>query len=134
MSISVNNVIVAGNLVRDVEVRYIPSGTAVADITLAVNERRKQGEEWVEDVHFIDITLWGRTAEVAGKYCAKGSAILVEGKLKLDRWETTEGEKRSKLKVSGIRMQMLGGKAQVEEDTNEDPEEEKSESNEEIPF
>jgi single-strand DNA-binding protein len=107
---SFNRVILMGNLTRDVEVKYLQSGMAVAEIGLAVNDRRKnQQGEWVEEVTFVDITLWGRTAEVAGEYLSKGSPVLIEGRLKLDQWET-EGQKRSKLKVIGERMQMLGGR------------------------
>ena len=107
---SFNRVILLGNLTRDVEVRYLQSGMAVADIGLAVNDRRKnQAGEWVEEATFVDVTLWGRTAEVAGEYLSKGSPILVEGRLKLDSWES-DGQKRSKLKVVGERMQMVGGR------------------------
>ncbi len=81
-----------------------------AEIGLAINERRKtQGDEYVEETTFVDITLWGRTAEVAAEYLSKGSPVLIEGRLKLDTWET-DGQKRSKLKVVGERMQMLGAK------------------------
>src|SRR6267142_4890238 len=107
---SFNRVILLGNLTRDVEVKYLQSGMAVADIGLAVNDRRKnQAGEWVEEVTFVDITLWGRTAEVAGEYLSKGSPVLIEGRLKLDQWET-DGQKRSKLRVVGERMQMLGSR------------------------
>ena len=104
---SYNRVILVGNLTRDPELRYIPSGTAVTDIGLAVNDRVKRNEEWVEETTFVDITLWGRQAEVASEYLTKGSPVLIEGRLKLDQWEQ-EGQKRSKLKVVGMRMQMLG--------------------------
>ena len=107
---SFNRVVLMGNLTRDVDVRYLQSGTAVTDIGLAVNDRRKnQAGEWVDEATFVDITLWGRTAEVAGEYLSKGSPVLIEGRLKLDTWET-DGQKRSKLKVIGERMQMLGGR------------------------
>jgi single-strand DNA-binding protein len=108
---SFNRVILMGNLTRDVEVRYLQSGMAVCDIGLAVNDRRKnqQTGEWVEEVTFVDITLWGRTAEVAGEYLSKGSPVMIEGRLKLDQWEK-EGQKHSKLKVVGERMQMVGAK------------------------
>ena len=111
MASSFNRVILLGNLTRDVELRYITSGMAVTDIGLAVNDRRKnQSGEWVEETTFVDVTLWGRTAEVAGEYLSKGSPVLIEGRLKLDTWET-EGQKRSKLKVVGERMQMVGGRS-----------------------
>ena len=107
---SFNRVILVGNLTRDVELRYTPSGTAVTDIGLAVNDRVKRKDEWVDETTFVDITLWGRTAEVAGEYLKKGSPILIEGRLKLDTWESG-GQNRSKLKVVGDRMQMLGSKS-----------------------
>lgn len=104
---SFNRVILVGNITRDIELKYIPSGTAVTEITLAVNDKRKtQSGEWVEETTFVDVTLWGRTAEVASEYLSKGSSILIEGRLKLDTWET-EGQKRHKLRVVGERMQML---------------------------
>jgi single-strand DNA-binding protein len=109
---SFNRVILVGNLTRDPELRYIPSGTAVTDVGLAVNDRRKTANgEWVDETTFVDVTLWGRTAEVASEYLSKGSPVLIEGRLKLDTWEK-EGKKFSKLRVVGERMQMLGGKGQ----------------------
>ena len=107
---SYNRVVLVGNLTRDPELRYISSGTAVTEIGLAVNDLRKnQSGEWVDETQFIDITLWARTAEVASEYLGKGDSLLVEGRLKLDSWET-DGQKRSKLRVVGARMQMLGGR------------------------
>jgi single-strand DNA-binding protein len=107
---SFNRVILLGNLTRDVEVRYLQSGTAVADVGMAVNDRRKgQNGEWIEETTFVDVTLWGRTAEVAGEYLSKGSPLLVEGRLKYDTWEK-DGQKRSKLSVVCERMQMVGSK------------------------
>jgi len=106
---SFNRVILVGNLTREPECRYIPNGTAVSDIGLAVNDRRKTPTgEWVDETTFVDITLWGRTAEVVSEFCTKGSPLLVEGRLKLDTWEDkTDGQKRSKLKVIGEKIQLL---------------------------
>jgi single-strand DNA-binding protein len=105
---SYNRVILLGNLTRDVEMRYTPGGTAVTDIGLAVNDRRKgQNGEWVDETTFVDVTLWGRTAEVASEFLNKGAPVLIEGRLKLDTWEA-EGQKRSKLRVVCDRMQLLG--------------------------
>ncbi len=110
---SYNRVILVGNLTRDPELRYTPSGTAVSDIGLAVNDRYKNASgEWVEEATFVDVTLWARTAEVASEYLSKGSPILVEGRLKLDTWETNDGQKRSKLRVICERMQMLSGRGE----------------------
>ena len=108
---SFNRVILVGNLTRDPEIKYIPSGTPVCELGLAVNDRRKnQNGEWIEETTFVDVTLWGRTAEVASEYLSKGSPVLIEGRLKLDTWETNDGQKRSKLRVVCERMQMLGGR------------------------
>ncbi len=105
-----NRVILMGNITTEIELRSTQGGTAVCDVSLAVNDRRKnQAGEWVEDTTFVDVTLWGRTAEVAAEYLGKGSPVLIEGRLKLDTWET-DGQKRSKLKVVGERMQMIGSK------------------------
>ena len=107
---SFNKVILLGNVTRDPELRYIANGTAVTDIGLAVNDRRKTASgEWVEETTFVDVTLWGRTAEVAGEYVTKGSPLLIEGRLKLDTWEK-DGKKNSKLRVVGERMQLLGSR------------------------
>ncbi|MBN2579485.1 MAG: single-stranded DNA-binding protein [Pirellulales bacterium] len=110
---SYNRVILLGNLTRDPELRYLQSGTAVTDLGLAVNDRRKNANgEWVEDTTFVDVTLWARTAEIAGEYLTKGSPVLIEGRLKYETWETQDGQKRSKLKVVGDRMQLLGGRGE----------------------
>lgn len=107
---SFNRVILMGNLTRDVELKYTGTQLAVTDVTVAVNDKRKnQQGEWIEEVTFVDVTLWGRTAEVAAEYLSKGSPVLIEGRLKLDRWEK-DGQKHSKLRVVGEAMRMVGGK------------------------
>lgn len=107
---SFNRVILVGNLTRDIELRYTPAGTPVTDMGLAVNERVKRNEQWTEEVNYFDITLWSRTAEVAAEYLSKGSSVLIEGRLKYETWEQ-DGQKRSKVKVIGEKMQMLGGRS-----------------------
>ncbi|MBI3836383.1 MAG: single-stranded DNA-binding protein [Planctomycetia bacterium] len=108
---SYNRVILVGNLTRDPELRYIPSGTAVTEIGLAINDRRKGANgEWIEETTFVEVTLWARTAEIASEYLNKGSNVLIEGRLKLDTWEK-DGKKNSKLRVVGERMQMLGSRS-----------------------
>lgn len=112
---SYNRVILVGNLTRDPEVRYTPSGSAVADIGLAVNRRwfDKQTNSAKEEVSFIDVTLWGRKAEVAGQYLSKGRPVLIEGRLQMDSWEDKEtGKKRSKLKVVCENMEFMGGRGE----------------------
>jgi single-strand DNA-binding protein len=96
-------------------VRYTPSGTAVTDIGLAVNRvwTDRQSNTRNEETTFVDVTLWGRQAEVAGEYLAKGRQVLIEGRLHLDQWEDREsGQKRSKLKVVCEQMTMVGGRSE----------------------
>lgn len=105
---SYNRVMLIGNLTRDIELRHTPGGTAVTDIGLAVNDRRKNTQgDWVDEVTYVDITLWGRTAEIASEYLRKGSPVFIEGRLKYETWEV-EGQKKSRLKVVGERLQLLG--------------------------
>jgi single-strand DNA-binding protein len=109
---SLNKVMLIGNLTRDPEVRYTPKGTAVTDIGLAMNRvfSAADGGEKREETTFVDVTLWGRQAEVAGQYLKKGRPVFIEGRLQLDSWEDkTSGQKRNKLKVVGEHMQLLGG-------------------------
>ena len=109
---SVNKVILIGNLTRDPEIKYTPKGTAIADIGLAVNRTYStESGEKREEVTFIDVTLWGRVAEIVGEYCKKGRPLYVEGRLQLDTWDDkTTGQKRSKLKVVGENIQLLGSR------------------------
>lgn len=110
MASSMNRVFLMGNVTRDPELRYISNGTAVTEVGLAINDRRKSASgEWIEETTFVDITLWGRTAEIAGEYVTKGSPLLVEGRLKLDTWEK-DGKKNSKLRVVGDRMHLIGSR------------------------
>ena len=110
---SFNRVILMGNLTRDPQVKYIPSGTAVAELGLAVNRTwyDKNTNQKKEDVTFVDVTLWGRQAEIAGEYLSKGRSVLIEGRLQLDTWQDKEtGQNRSKLKVVCENMTMVGGR------------------------
>jgi single-strand DNA-binding protein len=117
---SYNKVLLLGNLTRDPEVRYTPKGTAIANIGLAVNRSYTTDTgEVKEEVCFVDIEVWGRQAETAGQYLSKGRPVFVEGRLRFDQWDDKEtGQKRSKLKVVGERIQFLGapkGTAEVSE-------------------
>lgn len=111
---SLNKVMLIGNLTRDPEIKYTPKGTAIADIGLAVNRNyTTESGEKREEVTFVDVTLWGRTAEIVGEYCKKGRPIFIEGRLQLDTWDDkATGQKRSKLKVVADNVQLLGGKPQ----------------------
>lgn len=102
-----NKVLIIGNLTRDPEKRYTPSGAAVSEITVAVNRKYKAGTgELREEVTFVPVTLWGKTAENAVEFLSKGSQVLVEGRLKLDQWEK-DGAKKSKMTVVCENMQFL---------------------------
>lgn len=105
---SFNRVVLMGNVTRDVELRYTPGGKAVTDLGLAVNEKVKRGDEWADVTTFVEVTLWGRTAEVASEYLQKGSPTHIEGRLRLETWEQ-EGQKRSRLKVVADSLQLLPG-------------------------
>jgi len=107
VSASFNRVILLGNVTRDLEVKFLQSGMAVTEVGLAVNDRRKDNSgNWIEETTFVDVTLWGRTAEIAGEYLMKGSPVLIEGRLKLDSWEK-DGKKNYKLRVVGEKMQLI---------------------------
>ena len=109
---SYNHVTLLGNVTRDIQVRYIESGTAVCEVGMAMNEKYKdKGGTLVEKVVFVDVTLWGRLAEVAGEYLKRGQPVLIAGKLALDQWTDKDtGAKRSKPKVIGESLQLLGSK------------------------
>ncbi|MFA5143391.1 MAG: single-stranded DNA-binding protein [Candidatus Omnitrophota bacterium] len=112
MAASLNKVLLIGNLTRDPELRYIPSGSAVATFTVAVNRVYKdQAGEKKEQVSFIRVVVWGRRAEVCGEYLSKGSPVFVEGRLQSRDWETQDGQKRSTVEVIADNVQFLRGAA-----------------------
>ncbi len=105
---SMNKVFLIGNLTKDPELRYIPSGTAVADLRLAVNRRfRNASGQDREDTCFVDVVVWDRQAQTCSEYLSKGSPLLVEGRLQMDEWEK-DGQKYSKLRVVAERTQFIG--------------------------
>ena len=106
-----NKVIMAGNLTKDVEIRYLPNGSAVSNTALATNRKfTLQNGEKKEEVCFIDITFFGRSAEIAHQYLRRGSKVLVEGRLSFDQWNDEQGQKRSKHSIVVEAMQMLDSK------------------------
>ena len=109
MAANLNKVLLMGNLTRDPEVKYTPKGTAVCDLGLAINDSYKAQDGTIkETVTYVDIEVWGRQAETCKQYLTKGRPIFVEGQLRLDQWETPQGEKKSRLKVRADRVQFLG--------------------------
>ena len=112
---SLNKVILIGNLTRDPELRYTPQGAGVSEFAIAINRAwtdKKSGEK-KEEVSFIDIVTWGRTAELCAEYLKKGRPVLVEGRLTQDRWEDKESkQKRSRIRVTAERVQFMGSRGE----------------------
>ncbi len=108
-----NKVILIGNLTRDVELKYTPSGTAIAKFGIATNRTYKDNlsGENKQEVMFIDITVFGRSAEVANQYLSKGRRVLIEGRLVLDQWVDSTGNKRSKHSIVAERVQFMDSKS-----------------------
>ncbi len=115
MAININRVILAGNLTRDPDVRYLPSGTPVTSFRLAVNRRFKGRSGDVDETCFIDVKVYGKQAESCGEFLSKGRNVLVEGYLRLEQWDS-EGGKRSKHVVVADRVQFLGFAKEKEEE------------------
>ena len=105
--VSFNKVILMGNLTKDPEIRYTPSGTAVGNFRLAVNHKYKQGEDFREEVCFIDVVVFGKQAETCGQYLNKGQSVIIDGRLQERRWETEDGQKRSKHEVVGQSVRFM---------------------------
>jgi len=107
---SLNKVFLIGNLTRDPELRYTAGGTAVADMNIAVNSSftKRDTKEKKDEVVFVGVTVWGKQAEACGEYLFKGSSLFVEGRLRLDTWDSKEGQRRSRLRVIAQRAQFLG--------------------------
>lgn len=108
----INHVTLVGRLTRDAELKYTNSGQAVSNIALAVNQRRRRDDQWVEEAHYFDCVVWGRTAEVLNQYLVKGKQIGIEGQLRQNRWEQ-EGRTRSRVEISVNNVQLLGSRNDV---------------------
>lgn len=106
---SINRVVIVGNLTRDPELRHIPSGTALCKLGIAVNDRIKQGDEWVEKANFFDVTVWGAQAESCSRYLAKGRQVAIDGRLDYQTWEK-DGQKRSRVEIIAQSVQFLGSR------------------------
>jgi single-strand DNA-binding protein len=105
----INRVIIVGRLTRDSELKYTSGGSPVAKFGLAVNRRRKVGDQWEEEANFFDVVVWGRTAEALNQYLVRGKQIGVEGELRQDRWEQ-DGQKRSRVEIVASNIMLLGGR------------------------
>lgn len=104
---NLNHVVLIGRLTRDAELKYTNTGAAVSKFSLAVNRRRRSGDQWIEEANYFDIVLWGKTAEVLSQYLIKGKEIALEGELHQNRWEQ-DGHPRSKVEIIANTIQLLG--------------------------
>jgi single-strand DNA-binding protein len=109
MAEDLNRVILVGRLTRDAELQYTNTGWAICKMGLAVNRRRKQGDQWVDEANFFDVTLFGKRAESLSQYLSKGTQLAVEGQLRQERWEQ-DGNKRSKVTIEATNIQLLGSR------------------------
>ena len=130
-----NEVVVSGRLTRDAELRYTPNGTAVTDIIVASNRIWSKDSEKQEEATFVEVTIWGKQAESLAKYMTKGRHVMLTGRLKLNKWETDEGEKRSKLTVTAEKVNLTpGGNSNGSSQASAPKKAKKAQVEEEVPF
>ena len=115
----INHVVLVGRLTRDAELKYTSSGSALSNFSIAVNRRRKSGDEWVEEVSFFNVVVWGRVAEALSPYLVKGKQVGVEGELRQNRWEQ-DGQPRSRVEINASNLQLLGSRGQAATATDGD--------------
>ena len=104
---NVNVVVITGNLTKDPELRHTNSGTAICKLRVAVNTRRKQGDEWVDKPNYFDVTVWGAQGENCARYLSKGRPVAIDGRLEWREWETPEGQKRQAIDIVADTVQFL---------------------------
>jgi single-strand DNA-binding protein len=103
-----NHAVLIGRLTRDAELKYTANGQAVCKFSIAVNRRRKNGDQWEDEANFFDIVLWGRQGESLNQYLTKGKMVGIDGELRQDRWQQ-DGQNRSKVEIVANYLQLLGG-------------------------
>jgi len=108
MAENINRVVVTGNLTADPELRHTGGGTAVCSLRIAVNGRRKEGDQWVDKPNYFNVTVWGAQGENASKYLEKGRPVAIDGRLDWREWETKEGDKRQTVDIVAETVQFLG--------------------------
>ena len=109
MANDLNCVFIVGRLTRDMEVKYTSGGMAIGKFSLAVNRKKKSGDQWVEEASFFDVTCFGKTAENLKQYMTKGKQVGVDGSLHQDRWQDDSGQTRSRVVINADNIQLLGG-------------------------
>jgi single-strand DNA-binding protein len=106
--VDINRVVLIGRLTRDAELKYTSGGQAVCKFSVAVNRRRKNGEQWEDEANYFDVVLWGRQGENINQYLVKGKTVGIDGELRQDRWQQ-DGQNRSKVEIVATNVQLLGG-------------------------
>ena len=136
----INRVILVGRLTRDAELRYTGGGTAVCKFSLAINRRRKNGDNWEDEANFFDVVLFGKQGEAINQYLVKGKQVGIDGELRQNRWEK-DGQSRSKVEITAFNIQLLGGGRGRDSDqgssnrgSSNEPAESTSEFEDDIPF
>jgi single-strand DNA-binding protein len=105
----INHVVLVGRLTRDAELKYTSNGTAVSNLSIAINRRRKSGDQWTDEANFFNVVVWGRVAEALNPYLLKGKQVGIQGELRQNRWEQ-DGQPRSRVEISAFNVQLLGGR------------------------
>jgi single-strand DNA-binding protein len=105
----INHVVLVGRLTRNAELKYTGSGAPVSKFAIAVNQRRKKDDQWVDEANFFDVVLWGKSAESLAQYLVKGKQVGIEGQLRQDRWEQ-DGQSRSRVEIVASNVMLLGGR------------------------
>jgi single-strand DNA-binding protein len=134
-----NEVVISGRLTRDAELRQTPSGTSVTDIIVASNRIWSKDSDRQEEATFVDVTIWGRQAESLAQYLTKGRHVMLTGRLKLNKWETDEGDRRSKLTVVAEKVNLTpggtpGGNGYASDSATSTTKKKKKQVEEEVPF
>jgi len=104
----INSVVIAGRLTRDADLKFTASGMPVSKFSVAVNRRRKSGDQWEDEANFFDVVLWGKQGETLNQYLTKGKAVGIEGELRQERWINDSGQNRSKVEIVASNIQLLG--------------------------
>ena len=130
-----NSVIIVGNLTKDIEVKYTQSGSAIGNISIASNRSKKQGDQWVDEVSYFDVVLFGKSVENLQQYLTKGKKVAVQGHLKQDRWKDQQGNNKSKISIISESIQFVGGNnGQKSEDVPPQTEAEQMGFDADVPF
>jgi single-strand DNA-binding protein len=116
-----NMVALTGRLTRDAELKYTQSGMAILEFAVACNQKKKQGDQWVDDPHFFDVTVFGRQGEAIQRYAVKGKRVAIDGRLKQDRWQNKEGQNRSKVGIVADNVVLLSGGEERQESAPRKP-------------